>query len=214
MNKLKIYQNLCESRKDMNRFKGDGNYYESHHIKPRWLGGKDTKDNLVLLTAREHYIAHYLLFMHYRDKKSSAAFHMMNNSCNMKYRDSKKYEEVRFFQSENLRGENNPSKRGDVRRKISESVKGELNGMYGRTGDSNPFYGKKHSKEFLRYKEILHSNPIRVLKDGVVVKRFECVGDASKYYNCTKENIRFRLNKKAAKFGRFKGLIVEIDERN
>ena len=37
-------------------------YKESHHIIPRCLGGSDDKDNLVNLTAREHFIAHLLLW--------------------------------------------------------------------------------------------------------------------------------------------------------
>lgn len=36
-------------------------YYERHHILPKSLGGKNTKDNLVNLTAKEHFIAHALL---------------------------------------------------------------------------------------------------------------------------------------------------------
>lgn len=36
-------------------------YVESHHIQPRSLGGTDDKDNLVELTAREHFICHWLL---------------------------------------------------------------------------------------------------------------------------------------------------------
>lgn len=36
-------------------------YVESHHIIPKSLGGTNDKNNLVLLTAREHYIAHLLL---------------------------------------------------------------------------------------------------------------------------------------------------------
>ena len=36
-------------------------YKESHHILPRSLGGTDDKDNLVDLTAREHFICHWLL---------------------------------------------------------------------------------------------------------------------------------------------------------
>lgn len=36
-------------------------YKEEHHIIPRSLGGTDTTDNLVYLTAREHFICHYLL---------------------------------------------------------------------------------------------------------------------------------------------------------
>lgn len=37
-------------------------YTEKHHIIPRSFGGSDNKDNLVKLTAREHYIAHFLLW--------------------------------------------------------------------------------------------------------------------------------------------------------
>lgn len=37
-------------------------YTEKHHIIPRSFGGNDSKANLVSLTAREHYIAHALLW--------------------------------------------------------------------------------------------------------------------------------------------------------
>ena len=36
-------------------------YTEKHHIIPKSLGGSDKKDNLVRLTAREHFICHWLL---------------------------------------------------------------------------------------------------------------------------------------------------------
>lgn len=36
-------------------------YIEKHHIIPRALGGNDSMDNLVNLTAREHFICHWLL---------------------------------------------------------------------------------------------------------------------------------------------------------
>jgi hypothetical protein len=36
-------------------------YKELHHIIPRSLGGTDEKDNLTYLTAREHFICHWLL---------------------------------------------------------------------------------------------------------------------------------------------------------
>jgi len=36
-------------------------YIEKHHIIPRSLGGNDSLDNLVELTAREHFICHLLL---------------------------------------------------------------------------------------------------------------------------------------------------------
>lgn len=36
-------------------------YHEKHHILPRSLAGTDTAENLVLLTAKEHYVCHHLL---------------------------------------------------------------------------------------------------------------------------------------------------------
>ncbi len=38
-----------------------GCYSERHHITPRSLGGADEARNLVLLTFREHFLAHWLL---------------------------------------------------------------------------------------------------------------------------------------------------------
>ena len=36
-------------------------YTEKHHIIPRFLGGTNAPDNLVKLTAREHFVCHWLL---------------------------------------------------------------------------------------------------------------------------------------------------------
>lgn len=57
MNYNKIYDLVIQKRKQ-NSFEG---YTECHHIKPRSLGGTDTKENLVDLSAREHFICHLLL---------------------------------------------------------------------------------------------------------------------------------------------------------
>jgi hypothetical protein len=37
-------------------------YCEVHHIVPRSLGGSNDKDNLISLTPRQHYIAHWMLW--------------------------------------------------------------------------------------------------------------------------------------------------------
>lgn len=36
-------------------------YVEKHHIIPKSLGGNNSKSNIVSLTAREHFLCHYLL---------------------------------------------------------------------------------------------------------------------------------------------------------
>lgn len=65
MNYKKIYYAIINKalRKEYSgqRWKGDGNYYELHHIIPRSLNGTNDNKNLVLLTAKEHYICHWLL---------------------------------------------------------------------------------------------------------------------------------------------------------
>ena len=60
----KIYLRLTAravGRKKLKRGASGYIYYEKHHVIPRCLGGTDTKDNLVLLTAEEHWLAHLLL---------------------------------------------------------------------------------------------------------------------------------------------------------
>jgi len=44
-------------------------YCESHHIIPKCLGGGDTSDNIVKLTAREHFICHLLLIKMHASRK-------------------------------------------------------------------------------------------------------------------------------------------------
>jgi hypothetical protein len=56
------YKKLTESRQVNGLIKSDIKYYtEKHHIVPVSLGGSNDKSNLVLLSAREHYLAHWLL---------------------------------------------------------------------------------------------------------------------------------------------------------
>lgn len=203
MDYYKHYMLLCQTRKLMNRFKGDGTYYERHHIIPKWMGGSDKKSNLVLLTAREHYIAHYLLFKHYKDKKSSAAFHRMNNNINNTYIDSKKYSELREHLSLLYSGDNNPSKSLEVRNKISQKVKGELNGMYGKIGHLHPLYGIKQSYDVVRQRQLNLSKIVQVYENDILIKEFQCVRDAANYYGCTTKNILFRIKKGTAKNGIF-----------
>lgn len=53
-----VYDRLIDRAKARGSVAG---YSETHHILPRSLGGDDSPENLVELTAREHLIAHLLL---------------------------------------------------------------------------------------------------------------------------------------------------------
>lgn len=59
MNYKNIYSMFISSRKDQPLLKDE--YYENHHIIPKCLGGTNDPQNLIKLTAREHFFAHLLL---------------------------------------------------------------------------------------------------------------------------------------------------------
>ena len=80
MDYKKTYDGLIQKRRD-NPISRKDCYCERHHIVPKAEGGSDDEDNLINLTAREHYIAHLLLAKIYDDYKMFAAIHCMMNGC-------------------------------------------------------------------------------------------------------------------------------------
>lgn len=72
-----IITNYGQHRKSQSN--PDGAIYETHHIKPRCVGGTDDIYNLVDLTPREHYVAHMLLAEEYpNEEKIVCAWHFMS----------------------------------------------------------------------------------------------------------------------------------------
>ena len=59
MNYRKQYNQLIENSRQKNRQKGNGVYYEAHHWRPKSMYPQyiKCKWNIVLLTAKEHFIA-------------------------------------------------------------------------------------------------------------------------------------------------------------
>ncbi len=101
----RLYHRIIASAQ--NRDVSEG-YYERHHITPRSLGGTDSKSNLVEVTAREHFILHYLLtkFTEGPDfRKMVNAFNMMNCSSDgqHRYMNSRLYDANRKHMSETMR---------------------------------------------------------------------------------------------------------------
>lgn len=74
MDYLKIYDSLINDAKTNPQLE---TYKELHHIVPRCLGGSNEKDNLVYLTARQHFIAHWLLYKIYGGSKLANAWYAM-----------------------------------------------------------------------------------------------------------------------------------------
>ena len=81
---LKGYYNLISYAKSKETHRSNSNeYFEMHHIIPVSFGGDSSVDNLVKLTPKEHYIAHYLLTKFTKGrlyKKAIFAFDFMNKN--------------------------------------------------------------------------------------------------------------------------------------
>ena len=123
MNYTSIYHNICN--RGMNRIKNNHEYYEKHHIIPKCLGGSNDKNNITHLTAREHFIAHWVLCKLNKNNniqikiKLASAFNRMcwHNSKNRKIT-SKQFNAARKEYSIN-----HPMKSSEIRTKVSESHK-------------------------------------------------------------------------------------------
>lgn len=116
---LTRYIKFIESRKQLKL-----DYNETHHICPRSMFPELTKDktNLILLSAREHFIAHYLLMKTYMNTSMIYGFITMKqkNGGQYRYINSRLYEVGRIIHSKDMKT---------------------------KTGDKNSFYNKKHSQE-------------------------------------------------------------------
>ena len=137
-------------------------YTETHHIVPRSLGGADTEDNLVILTAREHFIAHWLLskFTVGPNKgKMIKALSLMRSEGKYQKRYTTKItarvyenlreEHARIISEQNtgrvqpqhekenqitaMTGRKRPAFSKERRENLSKAHSGEGNGMYGKT---------------------------------------------------------------------------------
>lgn len=121
MNYLKIYNSLIEDARTNPK---NDLYKESHHIIPKCMGGVDSKDNLINLTARQHYIAHWLLYKIHKTSKLVHAWNCM--SIIGKGQDSRKQNSHLF----------------EYCKKARKSVLSKQT-----TGSGNNFYGKTHTAE-------------------------------------------------------------------
>lgn len=148
MNYSKLYDSICNNAKLLQserlEFKKSRiEYYENHHIIPRCMNGNDSPENLVTLTAKEHFLVHKILTKIYpENRKLQYAYWMMcmsisKNTVGRIRPSAKEYQ--------NLRDNLVPWNKGltgiysdETRRKISEGLKGTKH-------TRSVEYRKKHS---------------------------------------------------------------------
>jgi hypothetical protein len=139
MNSERIYNEIINNSKSrgLNKKLLDG-YFERHHIIPKCLNGINDKSNLVLLTAREHYLCHWLLWKTNKENRSLFfAFYAM-----MFKRQSQSRLKISFTskQYEILRNENSKQ-----RKKHIISKEGIQRIKDSKKGSNNFFFNKTHS---------------------------------------------------------------------
>jgi hypothetical protein len=147
MNYLKVYCNLI--RKAQQRQVVEG-YTEKHHIFPVSIFGKNNK--IVVLTGREHYLAHALLEKVYltryglsdqRTYKMICA-HMFFAGKTDKYYNSYLYEASKIRKSENMKGE----KHHLYGVGHTEESKKKIKDNHARLSkEKHPWWRRKHTEE-------------------------------------------------------------------
>lgn len=118
MNYRKIYENIIANRID----NPPTGYAEKHHILPRSLGGGNTKENIVSLTAREHFICHFLLAKMY--PKNTNSWYKMNHAFMIMK--ASNIDQYRYFNSRLYE-----SCRNNFSSVMSQVQSGENNSQYG-----------------------------------------------------------------------------------
>lgn len=145
-NKYVKWYNLLIS-KARNRVLPKSDYREMHHIIPKSLGGSNDKENLVALTAREHYIAHAFLWkMKFDGKNGSKMSHAFNTF-------------ISKFRTEQ-------GKLITINSRIYEAFKKHYSALQkiNNAGEGNPFFGKTHSIE--TRKIIGEKSKLKIFKRG------------------------------------------------
>ena len=80
---LRIYFNIINNAKTTDRARGEGIYYEEHHIFPKSLFPEyiTKRWNTILLTAKEHFVVHHLLVKFTQGEHKSKMYFAFNHMC-------------------------------------------------------------------------------------------------------------------------------------
>lgn len=121
----------------------DNTYIEKHHIIPKCIGGNNSSENIAVLTAREHFIVHWLLTKMVDNKLKYKMYHALG----------------RFVQTNNFQKRLISSRQYEIARKAiitartgyKHSIEARLKMSQTRKGMLSPNKGKigyyKHTEE-------------------------------------------------------------------
>jgi len=128
-------------------------YSEKHHIIPKSMGGTDDRSNLIALTPRQHFVAHWMLWKTYGGSMGRAFF-MMSNFGKYGKVNSHTYAMARADYSKQvsiqMTGKVMPPISEETRQKMSKAALGKVISQEIRDKISASTLGKKRDAEFGR----------------------------------------------------------------
>jgi hypothetical protein len=169
-----------------------GVYLEKHHVVPKCFGGSNTKDNIIFITAKEHFICHLLLVkiqtQPERKMKMIYALYRMCGVCHedRKVMSSRWFENVRKMMSEKCSGKNHPQygtvhPRKDIPRtaEVREKI---------RLSNTGKKYGPQSEQCRMKKRMRQHVSNI-IIEDQV----FLSLSHAAEILNINRDTLRYRL---------------------
>jgi hypothetical protein len=222
MNYLKTYCNLIRKAEERGYTRKKAKeleiYVEGHHTFPKSIFGKNKRT--VLLTAREHYIAHALLWKscekrygknHNKTIKCLHAFWMMNVHMRSKRNvfNSILYEKCKVNKIEDMKN-NHPMQNEKSRAKVSNKMKGRY------TGENNPakkpevrqkirnaligrFFTEERKKNvsdaLYKQKFNKYAKLYEFEWKGQIIKEYNTIRQLSKKYNIPKTTLLRKLGR-------------------
>jgi len=224
LNYLDIYYRLIKSRKDLSR----NCYLEEHHIIPKSVYGKGLMDetnstamndvsNMIKLSAREHFIAHWLLHRAFpKNKKLQGAFWAMCVISPSQKRgyipSSRAFEEAREAGIESLRKPvasygfngnliesfNSITEASETVQLLENAIGQAANGGSKSCGGYQwRFYDATPKNSIGEYKEVL-GNVVPVAQynlDGALIQSFNSFEEAERITGISDSTIRAAINR-------------------
>lgn len=151
MNYENTYNNIISNAILSNRKKLKDIYFERHHILPKCMGGSNNNTNLVLLTAKEHFVCHHLLTKIYPDNsKLQFAFWAMCNQLDGDVKREYKINSTTYQKAKEqfakVNSERHSGKKMPESHRIASSIRWKLNNP-NKKGPENKAYGIPRTNE-------------------------------------------------------------------
>ncbi len=189
MNYQRIYNQIIERSKDRILI----GYGENHHIIPKCMGGTNNKDNMVKLTAKEHFLCHKLLCEIYPDnKKLKYAYWRMCNAGN-KYQERHYRISSREFELLKTEFVKNISKEPKSKWRHSEKSINKI-----RLARSKQTFSEETRKKFSENTKKRHldgtikssNKPVKCILEGI---EFNSMSEAGRYFGVSSVTIKRKI---------------------